>query len=450
MKKFTIPDTASYMMAVPRDKSEIQTPEAVMYRLRATKELNIKNIEINKFTGHLNAKVEYKGKTYSIDFYADKFVLPKGYVFFHRLKQEDINSISGEINGITTIMHFSDNAQESYHLQLKFLQCIIPNMACAIDFNTERVLSGTWVAMSAITKILPAPYHVCAVSAVSESPESKYAWLHTHGLNRCGFREIEVINADKQRAEYYGDIMNTLVTSILCERKFADEKTPVNMSDFSDASNKLSVAWLDWHEAVEKYDDSAIGNKADHEEGHNMFVSSLFACSDDGSEYIDFNDVDESVIKANVWKIPVAETARERAMALERFGFLGNGIALHKNARALVKVCVPFVKDGNNAVEYVWLELHKAEKDKIYGKVENQPAFIPNVKQGDHIQVDIHSVADWILYTENYNATPDTAYLVLEELAAAEQDVKAKKKADEPKVSAADIAAIDDIISKMD
>ena len=46
MKKFTIPDTASYMMAVPRDKSEIQTPEAVMYRLRATKELNIKNIEI--------------------------------------------------------------------------------------------------------------------------------------------------------------------------------------------------------------------------------------------------------------------------------------------------------------------------------------------------------------------------------------------------------------------
>lgn len=461
MNKIKIPNTMSYMMAVPKNKREIQTPDSVMYRLKRTKDINVTDVQLNKHTGHPTAIIEYKGKKYGIDFYADTFRIPKGYVFMHKLTEEDMNVFKEEIHGITTVMHYNnENPLECYHLQLKFMQCIIPNMAGAVDFNTERILSGVWLGMAAMSNTVPAPYHVCAVSAVSISPESKTAWMHTHGLNRCGFCEFEIINADKERAAEYGNILTSVINKVIYEKDFPAEKEPVKFTAFTDNESEFLLTWLDWKHAVNEYKEDVPGGKIDREGNHNMFISSLFAyMSDDDAEknkITDLNDVSMEKIQNAVWTIPAMENVRTAELAKERLGFLRDGVVLHKNAKALVKICLAFENNGEKAMEYVWINLHRIDNQMIYGVVETQPVFTSSVKKNDPIKVEISALADWILYTETYTATPDTSYLIVEELVAykaARQAQEAERKAqfnDNIITSADDITQIDDIISKMD
>lgn len=442
------------MMAVPKNKDEIRTPDAVMYRLNQTKDIHVLQVQVNKRTGHPVATVEYKGKKYNIDFYAETFHLQPGYAFSHILSPEDTNAFKDTIHGVTTAMVYGENALECYHLQLKFMQCIIPNMAGAIDFNTERIVSGIWVGMTAMSDILPAPYHLCAVNGVSDTPDSKYAWIHTHGLNRCGFCELEIINADKERSTEYADMLSSLANKIIYEKNLPDEKKAVR-PDNTNSENQLSAVWLDWRKAVEKYDENAIGGKK-HRGGtsHNMFISSLFAyLSDKDAEeekVTDLNDVPVEEIKTLLWNVPAEENKRAADLAKERLGFLRDGIMLNKNSRVMVKICLPFERNGIKSMEYVWVNLHKIDHEAIYGIVETAPLYNNSVKQGDPVNVSISALADWILYTENQTVTPDTAYLIVEQLVSYQNARKNGQSVAQADSAAADsIGNIDELISKM-
>lgn len=462
MNKVRIPNTVSYMMAVPKNKEEIKTPDAVMYRLKRTKDIHVLEILVNKRTGHPMAIVEYKGKKYNIDFYAETFHIPRGYAFTHRLSPEDMNCFKGEIHGVTTAMTYGENALECYHLQLKFMQCIIPNMAGAVDFNTERIVSGVWLGMAAMSNVTPAPYHVCAVSAVAPTPENKNAWFHTHGLNRCGFCEFEIINGDKERADNYVNMLVSLTGKLIYEKNFPDEKKSVKFNEFSESNNDLYAVWLDWRKAVEYYSEDAAGGKTDRQDNtHNMFVSSLFAYiseKDAESEKVtDWNDVPAEKLKNALWNVPAEENMRVAQLARERIGFLRDGIMLNKDARVLVKLCLPFERNGEKAMEYVWINLHKIDNQKIYGIVETQPVFVASVKKDEPISVEISALADWILYAGNQIVTPDTAYIIVEQLVAYQNARKSGKSVAEADsesaaetMSADNIGNIDDLISQMD
>ncbi|HBN11659.1 MAG TPA: hypothetical protein DD392_06940, partial [Ruminococcus sp.] len=112
-------------------------------------------------------------------------------------------------------------------------------------------------------------------------------------------------------------------------------------------------------------------------------------------------------------------------------------------------------KDGRKAMEYVWINLHRIDNEMIYGVVETPPAFSDSVKKGDAIKVEISALTDWILYTENYPVTPDTSYLIVEEMVAYKQHLLNKpentEKSEQPELASADdISGIDDIIKNMD
>lgn len=459
MNKVKVPNTVSYMMTVPKDKQEIKTPEAILYRLGKTKELKISDVILSKHSNHPVAVIEYKGKKYNIEFYTETFTIPKGYVFMHKFAPDDLKVFQQEFTGVTTVMKYDENPLECYHLQLKFMQCIIPNMAGAVDFNTERVLSGVWLGMAAMSNTLPAPYHLCAVSAVSESPESKTVWMHTHGLNRCGFCEFEIINADKERVNECGNILTCIVNNILCSGSFPDEKQPFSFANFSKPEYEFKITWLDYKTAVEKYDPKVVGGKNDHQVSHNMFVASVFAYMSESDEknnvLTDINDIPLEQLKNAACAVPAPENNRASQLARERLGFLRDGVNLHNKSKALVKICLAFDRNGSKAMEYVWINLHRIDNQMIYGVVETPPVFSDAVKKGDAIKVEISALTDWILYTENYPVTPDTSYLIVEEMVAYKQHLLNKpentQKSEQPELASADdISGIDDIIKNMD
>ena len=70
------------------------------------------------------------------------------YTINHHLSEENYNIITQSDSGLTVAMTFGEDILKSYHLQLKILYTIVPNMAGVIDFCVERVLSSVWVKLA--------------------------------------------------------------------------------------------------------------------------------------------------------------------------------------------------------------------------------------------------------------------------------------------------------------
>jgi uncharacterized protein YegJ (DUF2314 family) len=56
------------------------------------------------------------------------------------------------------------------------------------------------------------------------------------------------------------------------------------------------------------------------------------------------------------------------------------------------------ISDGDNT-EFMWLTVLDIEKERIYGKVDNDPFELKNVKYGSRVRVPVENLNDW-LYTD--------------------------------------------------
>ena len=110
-------------------------------------------------------------------------------------------------------MMFGEDALDSYHLQLKLIHAVLPDAVAVLDDSSEKILSGHWVALAAVSSVPPAPRYIYTAQAVSG--EEEIVWLHTHGLNRCGISELEVLNSTKDTYNSHYNVLETMANRLL-------------------------------------------------------------------------------------------------------------------------------------------------------------------------------------------------------------------------------------------
>ena len=183
----------SYMLALPGE----QEPEGRMEVLRRIK--NAPDFKVvtadTEDEGSLELTVEYKGNRYRALLYPTGFELPEFYRCQHLFPDVDIEVMERAESGLAVEMMFGEDALDSYHLQLKLIHAVLPDAVAVLDDSSEKILSGHWVALAAVSSVPPAPRYIYTAQAVSG--EEEIVWLHTHGLNRCGISELEVLNSTK-------------------------------------------------------------------------------------------------------------------------------------------------------------------------------------------------------------------------------------------------------------
>ena len=403
----------SYMLAVPSRPRDIEEPQLFLDRLHATGAFQLISERMEEETLYLD--ISYEGEAYTAEIYPTDFTVPELYRCQHLFPDVDAEAVQAAEFGLAVVMEFGTNPLSSYHLQLKLIHTLLPDVRAVMDDSSEKILSGRWVILAAQSAVPPAPRYLFTAQAVSG--EEDCVWLHTHGLNRCGRPELEVLNSDKKT---YQTHYNTLET--LAYRLLEDDDTPEYGKPFFLAyvaqNIPLVITLVDWEEAVSCYPADMLGGKNDREDGHNENTCAVFVYptpeSAEEGQYSSLDIYDEMLQDNPIYMISTSETKRMKALAAERMEFLFRAFS-DKNNHLLVKLGLlvdePYRTDSNDR-EHIWFEVTDLKDGHLTAKLTQEPYYIANLHEGHVGTYEPGEITDWLIFTPEGRLSPDDVYLL--------------------------------------
>lgn len=409
----TIPKTYSYMLGVPRNQQDIDDIDKIFEWVKSNAEMEV----LAKSTGEKTCVVvKYKEEEYNVEFYAMTFEIPELFTINHLLDEESVKILQENKRGLCITMTFGTTNIVSYHLQLKMLNIMIPDLVAVVDFSCEKVYSGKWAKLAAQSKVPPSPLYLYTVQAVSGK---KKVWLHTHGLNRCGGVELEIVDSDKENCNEHYNIIMALAGRIVDENGFIDESEPMYIAQLS-RDIELVATWVDWKRVMSNMDKKDLGGLLDREdESHNgnTGIVYLYATEDDYNNeiYSPISIYNKELADNPVIMYTHEETERMKALAAERLNVLRDCVN-NKGAEVLIKVGLNpdseyEMEEGFR--EHIWFELIELKENTFTAKLTQEPYYVNNLKAGDIREISYDDITDWAMFVEERRVTPDSVYLVL-------------------------------------
>ena len=263
----------SYMVAVSRNDESIKDIKGIMTRLSNNSEVKLK---AHKFEEGLNVKVEIDGCEYEVEVFPIDFEIPPLYRAQHLFPDVDVEAVEKANVGLAVVMEFNENPLRSYHAQLKIITALIPDVLAVLDDSSEKILSGRWVELAAESAVPPAPRYIYTVQAVSDSEGGEdCVWLHSHGLNRCGHPDIEVLNSKKETYNNHYNVLETMANRLLEQEEPLQMGEPFYVARVTERI-PLMATLIPWQEAIQNYPENMLGGKAEREEAHNGNTCGLF------------------------------------------------------------------------------------------------------------------------------------------------------------------------------
>ena len=409
----------SYMMAVPRRPEDILSRDEVLARLVAAKDFSAGAIEIAEETGNAVFPVTYHDRQYFVEIHVEDYEIPHLYTINHHFTEESIQIMEESRLGLLVEMAFDEEIQESFHLQLKIMNQLVPEMAGVIDFSAERLLSPVWAAMAAQSQVPPAPNYLFGIQAISDE-EDKGVWLHTHGLLRCGFVELEVLGSDHENYGNHAVMLEAMASRAICEGEMPEEGEAVYLASLPNGG-AIVATWQDWKKALVYCEKGCLGGYEDRENDHNEArgVMCVYPSPEDYEQKhcVPLTELDEEWFDNPLLMISNEETERMSALARERVIYLKMGLQLPGTA-ALAKIRLDVDEDkleeAGTSYEHIWFEVLKMDGDQMELRLTQEPYYVDGLHEGSEMTAGTDLLTDWILYTENGTVTPDSAYLLIQ------------------------------------
>ncbi len=380
-----------------------------------------------------HAQIEYRDVEFGIDLYisnTDNINL-KEYNFANSIDELSLDAATKQKYYLETSMYFEINPLDSFHLQLKIMDAIVPDASLVVDFSSYRLLSAKWLRMTAKSSVPPSPDYLYTIHGVyddnTEDGKPDY-WFHTHGLHRCGSVELEILNFHQGT-----DQMNTLIN--MTAKKFLSDPTK-ERERFTIGYDGMGIdlCWLRWEEALKLLPQNILGGFQDREEvdsPHSEPSGILFAVEDGNmiSPEIYVSTLSENPI----YYITTEETNRMSRLAKERFSsfekvfrrehhepekksFFKKIMSSKKEEPGwtfLVKLGLTVDDDKSGSEkEHLWFDVLSIENSQIKGKLLNQPYWISALNEGDINTYPLDLLTDWIIYSPDNTYTSDSIYIL--------------------------------------
>ena len=380
---------------------------------------NIPGIEIEKSfseDGEGGLHFVYDGEKYAVQFSMMDFTCPDLEYMNTSLSEAEKQVVQRSQAALSVAMPLHGDIKECYHLQLRLIYAMVPQLAALFDESAERVFSPRFVKMSALSDVPPAPACLYSVQAVSDESSDK-VWLHTHGLCRCGLTELEILDSDKENCDNHYNLISVLANRMLD----FDEEDENSNSDYigrlRDGRPVVPTA-VPGEEAIWEYGRRELGGMRDRENGHNTRTSVIFLfTSEEDEENGILTKVD---IYNNLWGdnpmflLSTKETNRMAAAARERFRYLEKCTDQEQYA-VIIKLGLPTKGTEEIQNEHIWFELISLEGDGKFRASLSQEPYYLDMKVGDEGLYSVDQVTDWRIFCEDGLITPDEAYRLMEE-----------------------------------
>lgn len=403
----------SFMLVIP-EKEDENIIRNSMDRLSSTEEIELieNNYNVEENTFYL--KLKYLNEEYEVGFYYGRISVPEYYLNRNFLfTEEEKEKILKARNAITIFMEFKNNVKKSYHLQLKLAVALVPDLIGIMDESAEKMLPAKWVKMAAASKILPGSNNLFTVQAVAS--KDKKVWLHTHGLNRCGITELEILESDEKNYQNHYNLLNTYAMYLVDKKEVFNPRDNGAHIGYLIDNTPIVVTCISWTKGILEYQNLDLGNIRDRENGHNSQTSVVFLYR---SEEDEKNHVLSKVsIYDNLWGenpiffISDDETCRMKALAQERYDYIEKAFKDKENVNhILIKIGLPLKEEGE--FEHIWFELLEIKNNRFKARLTQEPYDIENMHTNDEACFTKEDITDWTIYTKEYTISPENAYLL--------------------------------------
>lgn len=414
LKKGQIEKYPSYIMTVPKEDESLNDLAKLVNDLQNIEGLKVIAKRVNKLN-IATVVCNYNEIEYSIDIFTQEFKLPSLFRISHDFVDEDIEIMENAKRGLVTKMTFSENNLDSFHLQMKVLYSMVPEMAGVVDFSAEKILSGKWVELTAKSDVSPAPLYLYTVQAVSDQNE---VWLHTHGLNRCGSIELEIMKSDKNNFNNHYEVLSSFAERMVTDNDFVDEEEAIYIGSVGDEQD-LVVTWIDYQRAIKRLKKSLLGGAKDRVDGHNEHTGVIFAYPTEEDynkkKMVHISEFNSLLNNNPVFMKTTEETNRMRKLAIERIPFLHKLWDMTEEKQVLIKVGLKVDReyDSSDNKEHIWFEVNDLGKDKFSGTLMQEPYYVSNMTKGDEAEFSYEELTDWLAYTKNGSINPDNVYRIM-------------------------------------
>lgn len=376
-------------------------------RISSIPNLEIENQNFDVEKGITSLQIRYEKEIYEVSFYLNQISVQEFYLnqnfFFTEEEKEKIKTAQ---KALTIFMKFYGNNQKCYQLQLKLAVAIVPDFLAVLDESAEKILPAKWVLMTANSKLLPNPTSLFSVQAINN--QKKEVWLHTHGLCRCGMRELEILASNENNYQNHYQLLVTYALYLLDQKhdlKCLEEGALIGCLT---NGNPIVVTSKPWIQGIKEYKPLTLGHKKDRKNSHNTKSNILFLYQEEGK-------IQKLSVFDNKWGdnplflLSEEETKRMKELAIERFDYVKKAFQ-NKNNKVLLKIGLPLEEKGK--FEHIWFELLEIKENKMKVKLTQEPFEAKNIKVGEEAWYKIADLTDWIIYTDKFSISPDNAYLL--------------------------------------
>lgn len=407
-------ERTSYMLAVPVEEKELEEPKLLAERISGMDGVVVIKAELEDEA--MKAELIYNDTLYCAKLCPMQFSLPRFFRAQHFFPDVDIAAVEKQHVGLSVELEFSGDALISYHLQIKMIDAMFScGVLAVLDNSAEKILSGRWIALAASSNVPPAPRYLFTVQAVCKEG-GENVWLHSHGLNRCGVTELEVLGSTRSNYIAHYQVIEAMANRLLEREKPLCPKEPLFLARLSEEVTFVA-ALLPWETAVVFYDEDILGGKDDRAEGHNEDTSCIFAYSsaeDIKRECMSpISIYDELLGKNSVVMLTGSETSRMKALAQERISYVKR-MAGNDDIHIFVKL--GFKVDGDNPdgsrKEHIWFELIEISDLSLKAELTQEPYYIKGLHAGDIGEYPVDMITDWIICEPERRITPDDVYLL--------------------------------------
>ncbi|MDO5520167.1 MAG: DUF4026 domain-containing protein [bacterium] len=410
LKSGVIEKEPSFLMAVSANPESLKDIDRLINQINDADDLKV---VARKLGEEPAVVVSYKEKEYLVEFSFEIFDRPEIFRVMHDLNDEEQEVIRNADKGLLAKMTFTEDNMDSFHTQIKVINAMVPDLVGVLDFSAEKIISARWVRLAATSRVAPAPSYLYTVQAVSDKSE---VWLHTHGLNRAGSVELEIIDSNKT---VYGDqyhALSAFAERIITTGEAVNEEEPLYIGMLSN-NQEVMATWIDYRRVLSAYRKNILGGVKDRQDAHNENTGIMYIYqSEEDYKNRKFSPI--SIYNRQLQDNPIfmkttKETKRMSELAMERIPFLQR---LYKDGtckQILIKVGLkvdPEYDNGDNNREHIWFEVKSMTETSICGILTQQPYYVSTIKEGDERNIEDHEITDWIAFREEDTITPDSVY----------------------------------------
>ena len=331
----------------------------------------------------------------------------------HRLRGEltepEADALDRSVHAVRVDTILLEPVLDEYHTALRAVDALAPDAVAVADEQRLQWLSGTWMRRAAASHAPPPPASLYSLHVVVDDD---HAWMHTHGLLRCGSIEVEALDVPREHVDSVAHLVRAAASRFI-------ERGPPPPGESFEVGDGLVLAWRPWDACAAERPDAALGGTDDRDD-HDGLVGTLVVPT--GRKrgllrrvpvWAPVTDLVPIIDDEPLFYVSTMETRRMAMLASDRFRDFRSLFRRHGGRddwTFMVKLGYQIdddESDPDRASEHLWFDVHGIDGAEIDATLLNAPIQIARMEAGDRAIHTADQLSDWTVHTPDGAFGPD-------------------------------------------